>query len=63
MKKLLMNFATNLLSKQQMKEIKGGGSYRCYCPDINAYLPGCTEAETKFTVWCPCFDYRVDNCY
>ncbi|GAA4461419.1 hypothetical protein GCM10023189_36900 [Nibrella saemangeumensis] len=65
MKKLLMDFATNLLSKQQMKEIKGGGSYRCHCFDPNQNPVECITADYKYNVMCPCYmgdQGYVDNC-
>lgn len=61
MKKLLMDFASNLLSKQQMKEIKGGGSYRCVCAD-GQNPPGCIESLDKYSVQCPCWGATVVNC-
>jgi natural product precursor len=62
MKKLLMNFATNLLSKQQMKEVKGGGSYKCLCGDSSQEIPGCITAWDKYTVQCGCWGGVVVNC-
>jgi len=62
MKKLLMDFATNLLSKQQMKEIKGGGSYRCVCADPSQNTQGCITAWDKYGISCGCWGGTVENC-
>jgi hypothetical protein len=47
MKKLMLNFAQNLLSKEKMKSIKGGGSYSisCYCDGVPAGSVSCNEME------------------
>jgi len=62
MKKLLMDFATNLLSKQQMKEIKGGALYRCSCADPNQNPQFCIEAPDKYVVQCNCWGASVSLC-
>jgi len=61
MKKILMRFTENLLSKQQMKSVKGGGGYRCWC---SGAMSSCFTTGDKSAALSICSGYLGgDNCH
>ncbi len=63
MKKLLMNFADNVLSREQMKSLKGGDGYTCYT--YTTYSDGQqieNEGECAGSSRSECESYADESC-
>jgi len=57
MKKLVLNFANNLLSKEQMKNVKGGTIYCTITTDGVQTSGACGSSDMN-----DCYAYSTDYC-